>query len=378
MNLNDNKLFNNQKNNNLLDNNSIKEFNNFIENTLSNYKTKIIFYETNQEPSNSIYSNDIGDYISTLQNQISSLTSEIEKLTNYNKELSSQITKLNIQLKSKDQNIFEMNNKLNNIKDLYNNNEIELKQQHNIYKNIIESFINSLQETLQSFSFINKELNPSKPLLNLRNQLKLISHFIETIIHDNKTLIEINEQLQIHLKKYETNFHPFNKQSQDYENRITTNQFNKNLPSNYNNEIFIKGGKYEIVNEYEMSFIKGESKLRYDGNEYKKSMKRGQSIQQYKETQQNIFENQNENLKINSKTSNRNINEGSNYIGNKYNYNNNGNYNIDLDLENNITNINKESIKQPLFNLQLKIEMLEKIFKEQEANYYIKDEEFPY
>ena len=357
---------------------SINEFNSFIEHTLNKYKSNIDSYENkNESISKAIEANGVGEYVSELQNQIAKLTIEITNITNYNKELSLHITKLNTQLQSKDQNIIELNNKLNDIKELYRKNETELQFQYDAYKGIIDSFITSQQETLHLFSMAKTEINPAKPLLYLSNQLNAISQFIDTIISDNKNLIEQNEQNKMKIEQYEAKLHTVDEQftqmisekEQQIQALMTSSQNDiEQYQHHVNNDTALikqtidvmnndmdrtsSGGvkkRYEIVNECDIGYGLDNKLMKIEVN--------GDNAD--KEYQKRIIPQKEFNIK--------NSNDISGCSYGKNNINNDDNVK-------GFVNLNKNKIKQPLENLRNKIEMLEKMFKEQElSNEYIND-----
>ena len=357
---------------------SINEFNSFIEHTLNKYKSNIDSYENkNESISKAIETNGVGEYVSELQNQIAKLTIEITNITNYNKELSLHITKLNTQLQSKDQNIIELNNKLNDIKELYRKNETELQFQYDAYKGIIDSFITSQQETLHLFSMAKTEINPAKPLLYLSNQLNAISQFIDTIISDNKNLIEQNEQNKMKIEQYEAKLHTVDEQftqmisekEQQIQALMTSSQNDiEQYQHHVNNDTALikqtidvmnndmdrtsSGGvkkRYEIVNECDIGYGLDNKLMKIEVN--------GDDAD--KEYQKRITPQKEINFK--------NSNDISGCSYGKNNINNDDNVK-------GFVNLNKNKIRQPLENLRNKIEMLEKMFKEQElSNEYIND-----
>ena len=377
---------------------TINQFNHFINTTLSKYQTNIDTYDTKPENTNNI-----NEYISNLQTQISSLTFEINNITTYNNELLSQISSLNTQLQLKDQSIIEMNNKLNYIKELYTKNELELKYQFDLYKNVVDDFINSQQDTLQLFSISNNEIEPSKTLLYAKKQLNVIAKFIDTIVFDNKTLIELNEQHQSKLTQYESKLHSLEEQlaqygSNNYQTINNENIYLKELVSekekqiqnliasqseieqNSINEINmlkqkIKEGsnkkelshsKYKIVSECEIGFD-----IEEDNNDDGSGIMKVNEQQEIKHNQQNDIEQQlqwNDILQMNKCIQHQYISmiKKHNHIDiNMYNYNKD----IDDDIHKYV-----EINKQPINNLRIKIEMLEKIFKDQETTPLIKDD----
>lgn len=355
---------------------SLNEFNSFIEHTLNKYKSNIDSYENkNESISKAIEANGVGEYVSELQNQIAKLTIEITNITNYNKELSLHITKLNTQLQLKDQNIIELNNKLNDIKELYRKNETELQFQYDAYKSIIDSFITSQQETLHLFSMAKTEINPAKPLLYLSNQLNAISQFIDTIISDNKNLIEQNEQNKMKIEQYEAKLHTVDEQftqmisekEQQIQALMTSSQ--NDIEHHVNNDTALlkqtidamnndtdRGSssgvkkRYEIVNECDIGYKLDNKlmKIEVNGND-------GDKEYQKRITPQKEFDI-------------KNSNDISRCSYAKSNINNNN------DDVKGFVNLNKNKIRQPLENLRNKIEMLEKMFKEQESsNEYINE-----
>ena len=355
---------------------SLNEFNSFIEHTLNKYKSNIDSYENkNESISKAIEANGVGEYVSELQNQIAKLTIEITNITNYNKELSLHITKLNTQLQLKDQNIIDLNNKLNDIKELYRKNETELQFQYDAYKSIIDSFITSQQETLHLFSIAKTEINPAKPLLYLSNQLNAISQFIDTIISDNKNLIEQNEQNKMKIEQYEAKLHTVDEQftqmisekEQQIQALMTSSQ--NDIEHHVNNDTALlkqtidamnndtdRGSssgvkkRYEIVNECDIGYKLDNKlmKIEVNGND-------GDKEYQKRITPQKEFDI-------------KNSNDISRCSYAKSNINNNN------DDVKGFVNLNKNKIRQPLENLRNKIEMLEKMFKEQESsNEYINE-----
>lgn len=357
---------------------SLNEFNSFIEHTLNKYKSNIDSYENkNESISKAIEANGVGEYVSELQNQIAKLTIEITNITNYNKELSLHITKLNTQLQLKDQNIIELNNKLNDIKELYRKNETELQFQYDAYKSIIDSFITSQQETLHLFSMAKTEINPAKPLLYLSNQLNAISQFIDTIISDNKNLIEQNEQNKMKIEQYEAKLHTVDEQftqmisekEQQIQALMTSSQ--NDIEHHVNNDTALlkqtidamnndtgRGSssgvkkRYEIVNECDIGYKLDNKlmKIEVNGND-------GDKEYQKRITPQKEFDIKNSNDISRCSYAKSNIN------------NNNNNDDVK-----GFVNLNKNKIRQPLENLRNKIEMLEKMFKEQESsNEYINE-----
>ena len=384
MNLNEDVNYNKDNaNTNVNASESINEFNSFIEHTLNKYKSNIDSYENkNESISKAIEANGVGEYVSELQNQIAKLTIEITNITNYNKELSLHITKLNTQLQSKDQNIIELNNKLNDIKELYRKNETELQFQYDAYKGIIDSFITSQQETLHLFSMAKTEISPAKPLLYLSNQLNAISQFIDTIISDNKNLIEQNEQNKMKIEQYEAKLHTVDEQftqmisekEQQIQALMTSSQNDveqyqyqhhvnndtallKQTIDAMNNDTDRASGssgdvikkRYEIVNECDIGYGLDNKLMKIEVNEDDGD----------KEYQKRITPQKEYNVK------NSNDISGCSY----------GKNNIrDNDDVKGFVNLNKNKIRQPLENLRNKIEMLEKMFKEQESsNEYIND-----
>ena len=383
MNLNEDVNYNKDNaNTNVNASESINEFNSFIEHTLNKYKSNIDSYENkNESISKAIEANGVGEYVSELQNQIAKLTIEITNITNYNKELSLHITKLNTQLQSKDQNIIELNNKLNDIKELYRKNETELQFQYDAYKGIIDSFITSQQETLHLFSMAKTEISPAKPLLYLSNQLNAISQFIDTIISDNKNLIEQNEQNKMKIEQYEAKLHTVDEQftqmisekEQQIQALMTSSQNDveqyqyqhhvnndtallKQTIDAMNNDTDRASGssgvikkRYKIVNECDIGYGLDNKLMKIEVNEDDGD----------KEYQKRITPQKEYNIK------NSNDISGCSY----------GKNNIrDNDDVKGFVNLNKNKIRQPLENLRNKIEMLEKMFKEQESsNEYIND-----
>ena len=377
---------------------TINQFNHFINNTLSKYQTNIDNYDTKQEGNN-----DTNDYISNLQNQISSLTFDINNITNYNNELLSQISTLNTQLQLKDQSIIEMNNKLNYIKELYTRNELELKYQYDLYKNVVDEFINSQQDTLQLFSISNNDVEPSKTLLYVKNQLNVLAKFIDTIVYDNKTLIELNEQHQVKLTHYESKLHSLEEQLAQYGNdnyhtinnentylkelvsekekqiqlllssqsemeRNSINEINllKQKIKEFSTEKELSHSKYQIVSECEIGFdveVDKESDRMYNDNDDK----RENSFQEFKNSQQSDIEQQKNNtLQMSNCIQHQYISMIKKNIIND----NMNNYNKDIDYIHKYVEINKH----PINNLRTKIEMLEKIFKEQETTSCLKED----
>ena len=378
---------------------TINQFNHFINTTLSKYQTNIDTYDTNPE-----VTNNINEYISNLQNQISSLTFDINNITTYNNELLSQISSLNIQLQLKDQSIIEMNNKLNYIKELYTKNELELKYQFDLYKNVVDDFINSQQDTLQLFSISNNEIEPSKTLLYAKKQLNVIAKFIDTIVFDNKTLIELNEQHQSKLTQYESKLHSLEEQLAQYgsnnyqtinneniylkelvnekekqiQNLLATqsemeqnsiNEINllKQKIKEVNNEKELSHSKYQIVSECEIGFDVEEDKDNDDNDDITKVNEQ----QEVKNSQQNEIEQQlqwNNILQMNNCIQHQ-------YIGmiRKHNHIDINMYKYNKDIDNDMHKY-VEVNKQPINNLRTKIEMLEKIFKDQETTLLIKED----
>ena len=377
---------------------TINQFNNFINTTLSKYQTNIDTYDTKSE-----VTNNVNEYISNLQNQISSLTFDINNITTYNNELLSQISSLNTQLQLKDQNIIEMNNKLNYIKELYTKNELELKYQFDLYKNVVNDFINSQQDTLQLFSISNNEIEPSKTLIYAKKQLNIIAKFIDTIVFDNKTLIELNEQHQSKLTQYESKLHSLEEQLAQYgsNNYQTINNENiylkelvnekekqiqnllatqSEMEQNHINEInLLKQKSKEVSNEKELSYSKyqivSECEIWFDVEENKDNDDNDDIIkvneqQEIKNSQQNDIEQQQWNniLQMNNCIQHQ-------YIGiiRKHNHIDINMYTYNKDIENDIHKY-VEVNKQPINNLRTKIEMLEKIFKDQETTPLIKED----
>lgn len=378
---------------------TINQFNHFINTTLSKYQTNIDTYDTNPE-----VTNNINEYISNLQSQISSLTFNINNITTYNNELLSQISSLNTQLQLKDQSIIEMNNKLNYIKELYTKNELELKYQFDLYKNVVDDFINSQQDTLQLFSISNNEIEPSKTLLYAKKQLNVIAKFIDTIVFDNKTLIELNEQHQSKLTQYESKLHSLEEQLAQYgnnnyqtinneniylkelvnekekqiQNLLATqsemeqnsiNEINllKQKIKEVNNKKELPHSKFQIVSECEIWFNVEEDKDNDDNDDITKVDEQ----QEIKNSQQNDIEQQlqwNDILQMNNCIQHQ-------YIGmiRKHNHIDINMYNYNKDINDDIHKY-VEINKQPINNLRTKIEMLEKIFKDQETTPLIKED----
>ena len=365
------------------ENASINEFNSFIENTLSKYKSNIDSYENKKESlSKAIEANAVGEYVSELQNQIATLTIEIGNITNYNKELALHITKLNTQLQSKDQNIIELNNKLNDIKELYRKNETELQFQYDAYKGIIDSFITSQQETLHLFSMAKTDISPSKPLLYLSNQLNAISQFIDTIICDNKSLIEQNEQNKMKLQQYETKLHSVDEQftqmltekeqqiqalmtsqNETEQHHINETTLLKQTIDAMNTDRGVIKKRYEIVNECDIDYAFDNKLMKIEVNSDNNDDRERSS-----QVVNNEYQRYSEQKKI---TPQKEFNiKHSNDIS-EYSYYDRNNYNNNEDVKR-FGNLNNNQIRQPLENLRNKIEMLEKMFKEQESsNEYI-------
>lgn len=399
MTLNENRINNEIPKPNMNDDEiTINQFNHFINTTLSKYQTNIDTYDTKPE-----VTNNINEYISNLQNQISSLTFDINNITTYNNELLSQISSLNTQLQLKDQSIIEMNNKLNYIKELYTKNELELKYQFDLYKNVVDDFINSQQDTLQLFSISNNEIEPSKTLLYAKKQLNVIAKFIDTIVFDNKTLIELNEQHQSKLTQYESKLHSLEEQLAQYgsNNYQTINNENiylkelvnekekqiqnllatqNEMEQNHINEInLLKQKSKEVSNEKELSYSKyqivSECEIWFDvekdkDNDNNDDITKVNEQQEIKNSQQNDIEQQQWNniLQMNNCIQHQ-------YIGiiRKHNYIDINMYTYNKGIDNDIHKY-VEVNKQPINNLRTKIEMLEKIFKDQETTPLTKED----
>ena len=221
------------------------------------------------------------------------------------------------------------------------------------------------------------EINPAKPLLYLSNQLNAISQFIDTIISDNKNLIEQNEQNKMKIEQYEAKLHTVDEQftqmisekEQQIQALMTSSQNDiEQYQHHVNNDTALikqtidvmnndmdrtsSGGvkkRYEIVNECDIGYGLDNKLMKIEVNgdnadkEYQKRI-----------TPQKEFDIKNSNDISECSYGKNNINNDDNVKG--------------------FVNLNKNKIRQPLENLRNKIEMLEKMFKEQElSNEYIND-----